>query len=76
MFSIIINSDSKKDIIELLEYLMKNPNFSKSVLSLGNAKSIPKSKFKSWEDFESSLGFWKGRKITAESLRKKAWRVC
>ncbi|MBP7496216.1 MAG: hypothetical protein KA792_00945 [Bacteroidales bacterium] len=66
-----INKNNRKciDPNKVHSLLNDNPSVQNDDLS-----SFSEGKFKSWKEFESMIGIWKGRRITLKSLRKKAWR--
>lgn len=70
MHQIIVSVTNKKNM-NSLKFLLKKFDFIERV---EKKTEIPKSKFKSWDEFKEIFGIWKGRDITKESLRKKAWR--
>ncbi|OQX73657.1 MAG: hypothetical protein B6D64_13625 [Bacteroidetes bacterium 4484_276] len=77
MQRISLTIDNKANTRFILSILNKF-DFVKSVCTETELKDnykILKSKFRSWKDFEQHLGIWKGRNITKESLREKAWRI-
>lgn len=60
----------------LLKELARELNSVTSVESFKEEKSaeIPKGKFSSEEEFLSMCGLWKDRDISADKIRKEAWR--
>ncbi|MBM2815022.1 MAG: hypothetical protein HW421_1784 [Ignavibacteria bacterium] len=71
MHRIIIDVNNKKNA-GFIKSLLKKFDFVNNIRD--EKPEIPKSKFKSWEEFSDCLGIWEGRDITKESLRKMAWR--
>ena len=61
---------------KLLAELASELNFVSSVESLKDesGSSIPKATLSSREDFLSMCGIWKDRDISADKIRKQAWR--
>ena len=74
-----IKIEDKKTFQSLIDFLKSvkiDVISSEEPMQQEQVKSeIPKSKFRSWADFEKHLGIWQGRNITKETLRKKAWRI-
>ena len=80
-----IKSDTKDELFVLRLKSIKKMQFFKKFLEFMNftrkSNSIEKNKFKDMPiepadpnvDFSELRGIWKGRNITLEELRKKAW---
>jgi hypothetical protein len=62
--------------IEIAEPLKTSKKRKGGDLFSENKNKIALSKFDSIEEMMTSFGIWENRKITKESLREKAWRVC
>lgn len=69
----IDDSNTLQALIQFLKSL--NIDVEMKEMEYEEKQTIPKSKFKSWEDMKKYFGIWKGRNINKESLRKKAWRT-
>ena len=65
-----------KEHARLLTELVSELNFVTSIETLEDEtlSENPKGKFSSEEEFLSMCGLWKGRDISAEKIRKEAWR--
>jgi len=71
MEKILITTKNFNDS-QLLLKLLKKLDFVNSVEHLKDG-AIPKSKFKSWEDFNEGFGIGKNNKITLKEIRERAW---
>lgn len=75
METIKITVKSGEDARFLIE-MVRKLDFVTSIESVENLNTskIPKGNFGSDEEFLSMCGIWKGRDISAEKIREKAWR--
>jgi len=62
-----------KEEAQLLADLTRQLKFVVSV-DIEEKKELSKGTFSSKEDFLSECGIWKDREVSAETLRKQAWR--
>lgn len=56
--------------------MVRKLDFVTSIETIGSSTTskLPKGKFSSEKEFLSMCGLWKGRDISAEKIREKAWR--
>ena len=72
MRQLVITVNNKENT-EFLLSLLNKFTFVNSIKE--KDMEIPKSKFNSIDDMKKCFGIWKGRNITKERLREKAWRI-